>query len=119
MEEAHLTKKELLILANGWEDVCTNSSRQLGLLITQKFFKMFPEVMDRFEFAKDRYDPLFMESQTMRNHGQKLMEALDLGGDHYTFLKNSFFFGQALMFLFLSRFKPKNVLRGVRSYICT
>ena len=74
-----LTDDELFLVGNLWTNL-QESSADSGLYIFQRFFDMFPEVVEKFSFAKDKYgniDPDLMQTKKMRNHAIGVMNKLD------------------------------------------
>jgi len=73
-----LTDDELLLVKNLWTKLQENSADS-GLFIFQHFFDMFPEVVEKFSFAKDEYGniPDLMQTKKMRNHALGVMNKLD------------------------------------------
>jgi len=74
-----LTDDELLLVKNLWTKLQENSADS-GLFIFQHFFDMFPEVVEKFSFAKDEYgniEPNLMQTKKMRNHAIGVMNNLD------------------------------------------
>ena len=75
-----LTDDELLLVKNLWTKLQENSADS-GLFIFQHFFDMFPEVVEKFSFAKDDYGniPDLMQTKKMCNHALGVMNKLDAG----------------------------------------
>jgi len=74
-----LTDDELFSVGNLWTNL-RESSADSGLYIFQHWFDMFPEVVERFAFAKDQYGNILldlMQTKNMRNHAIGVMNKLD------------------------------------------